>query len=227
MEKIVKEFCIYDFEELAEDVKKKIIQVERDFQQECYCNIWLKYDMEEKARELVRYYFDLEKTNATPMYDLSYNQGSGAIIEFDINIVDLNNKYNIFTSEEIRFLTDKGIVNDIKVKHNNNHYYHEYTFGIDFTYYGMGYSYEDIISENYDITESGFNTLRDRVCDLLNDSDKHNTKSEFVKDIIEMNKELAKYGYGCIDYWQVCAESEVIDFVRNNDCKYYENGDVY
>ena len=86
---------------------------------------------------------------------------------------------------------------------------------------------EDIISENYDITEKGFNTLRDRVCDLLNDSDKHYTKSPFVKDIIEMNKELSKYGYGCIDYWQVCEESEVIDFVRNNDCKYYENGEVF
>ena len=225
MEKITKEFYVYDFNELNEDVKKKLIEKERDRQRENYCDCYLEDDLVYKAKELLQKYFGITDNNLNVYYDLSYSQGNGAMIEFDINIEDLNNKYKIFSEEEMRFIQDKGIINNIRVRHNDNYYCHEYTFGIDSDYvYSIDYDYEDIKDE-YDISENDFNTLEDRLDDLLIDSDKHYTKSEFVKDIISMNKELVARGYENIEYYDNCSNEEIISYLE--DYKYLENGEVY
>ena len=215
---------IYKFDELSEEVKNKLIEKEKESCYNDYMQFNFKNDIKSIARDLVNDYFGITSEYVHPYYDFSYSQGSGAMIEFDINIEDLNKKYKIFSDEEIRFLTDKGIVNNIEVRHNDSHYYHEYTFGTDFVYYDMGYSYEDCIDEGYKISEEDFNTLETRVCDLLYDSDKHYTKSVFITDIINMNKELTEKGYDIVGNYDI-GNSWVLENL--NDYEYYENGEVY
>lgn len=222
---VSKEYELYTFDELSNDVKEKLIERERQYQLETYCDLDLYDDMGLKASDLLNDYFDITSDYLKTYYDLSYCQGSGAMVEFDINIVDLNNKYNVFSKEEIAFITDKGIVNDIRIRHNDNHYYHEYTFNIDYDYYN-DYSYEDI-KDSYGITEKDFETLDDRFYKLVDTYNKHYTESEFVKDIIKLNKELTSYGYKRIEYWVDCKEEEIIMYIKGYEFEYLENGDVF
>ena len=172
MKKITKEFNIYEFDELADEVKNKVLEREKQYQEMNYCDYQLYNDLKDKADELLKKYFNIKNGVNNINYDLSYCQGSGAMIEFDINIEDLNKKYNILTDEELRFINDKDIVNNIKIQHNNGMYYHEYTFNIEY-YDNFGYyNYEDIKNE-YNINENDFNNIENKIIDLLNDSDKH------------------------------------------------------
>ena len=225
MRKIVKEFNVYNFNELKEDVKKQVIERERDSQREMYCDTCLYDDMGSKASDLINDYFGITSDYLKVNYDLSYSQGSGAMVEFDINIVDLNNKYNIFSKEEIRFITDKGIVDNIRIRHHDNFYCHEYTFIIDYDFYN-DWEFDDI-KDSYGITEHEFNTLEDRFYKLVDNCNKHNTDSQLVKDIIDMNKKLTKYGYNCIEYFWNCSDDEIIGYIEDNEYEFLENGDIY
>lgn len=222
---VSKEYELYTFDELSDDVKQKLIEKERQYQLETYCDLDLYDDMGQKASDLLNDYFGITSDYLKTYYDLSYSQGSGSMVEFDINIVDLNNTYNVFSKEEMAFITDKGIVNDIRIRHNDNYYHHEYTFGIDYDYYN-DYSYEDI-KDSYGITEKDFETLDDRFYKLVDTYNKHYTESEFVKDIIKLNKELTKYGYECMEYWGDCKEDEIIMYIKGYEFEYLENGDVF
>ena len=144
------------------------------------------------------------------------------MIEFDIDIKDLNNKYKVFTDDEIEFLKQKDVINTIRVRHYDNFYYHEYTFSIEHNYYN-DWEFEDI-KDDFNITENEFNTLWNRFEKLVDYSNKHYTDSEFIKDIIEMNRDLVKFGYDIIENYE-----EDTDFVIENlsEKEYYENGDVY
>ena len=77
------------------------------------------------------------------------------------------------------------------------------------------------------VTEKDFETLEDRLYGLLDSSNKHNTESEFVKDIIKLNGELTKYGYECMEYWGNCDEKEIIMYIKGYEFEYLENGDVF
>ena len=222
---VSKEYKLYKFDELSDDVKQKLIEKEREYQLETYCELDLYDDMGSKASDLINDYFGITSDYLKTHYDLSYSQGSGAMVEFDINIVDLNNKYNIFSKEELAFITDKGIVDDIRIRHHNNFYCHEYTFNIDYDYYN-DYDYEDI-KDKYGISEKDFETLDDRFYNLVDSSIKHNTESEFVKDIIRLNRELTSYGYKCMEYWGDCEEEEIVMYIKGYEFEYLENGDVF
>lgn len=211
---------IYKFEELDKDIQEKLIEEERESQQEVYCDCYLYDDMEEKASDLINDYFGITSDYLKVYYDLSYSQGSGAMVEFDINIEDLNNKYKIFSDEEIKFLIQKDVIDYIKIR-QNGYYYHEYSFKIDCFYYN-DWEFDDI-KEDYNITEKEFNTIEDRFYELIDMCNKNG--SEFIKDIISMNKELGKYGYGCLEYYWNCDDSEIIQFLNENE--YYKNGSVY
>lgn len=225
MRKVIKEYNVYKFDELEKYIKEKLLEKYMEKESEFYCDYYLEDFLGEKASDLLNDYFGITSDYLNTYYDLSYCQGSGSVIEFDININDLNNKYQLFSSEEIRFLTDKGIVNDIKIRHNNSHYYHEYTFKIDFDYYDMGYmTYEECIEEDYKITENNFNTLETRLYDLLNDSNKHYTKSDFVKDIINMNKELSNCGYSMLEDKEYFKERALETL---NDLEFLESGEEF
>ena len=221
MRKIEK--TIYNFDELNESVKEELIEDKKKSDYDFYMEYLFHDDIGSIASDLVNDYFGITSNYLKTYYSLSYCQGDGAMIEFDINIKDLNNKYKIFSNEEIRFLTDKGIINNIEVRHNDNHYYHEYTFGINFDYYGMGYSYEDIKHE-YNMSKEEFETIDDRFYKLVDYSNKHYTTSPFITDIINMNKELVKRGYSIIENYDFDT-TYIVEELRNNE--YYEDGGVY
>ena len=222
---VSKEYELYTFDELSDDVKQDLISRERQYQLDSYCELYLRDDMGLKASDLINDYFGITSDYVNTYYDLSYCQGSGAMVEFDINIKDLNNRYKVFSDEEIRFLVDNNIVEYIDIRHNNNYYYHEYSFSVNYDYYN-GYSYEDI-KDKYEITEKEFDTLEDRLYELLDSSNKHNTKSEFVKDIINLNGELCKYGYKQIEYWNNCSDDEIISYIVDYENEYLENGEMF
>lgn len=76
---------IYNFNELSEDVKRKLIEKEIEEQHELYCEDWLLNDMEEKAKELLNKYFKNNNAELKNVYySLSYSQGDGAMFEFDL-----------------------------------------------------------------------------------------------------------------------------------------------
>ena len=100
---------IYNFDELSEDVKRKLIEKEIEEQHEIYINDFLEYDMKEKANELLQKYFKNNKaTLKNVYYELSYCQGDGAMFEFDLYYY---NKH-------------------VQIKHSG-YYYHMYSFTID------------------------------------------------------------------------------------------------
>lgn len=220
MRKIEK--TIYNFNELNEDIKEELIKKEKEHCFNDYIKCCFQDDMEHKAQELLDDYFGSNTDFIQTYYSLSYCQGDGAMIEFDIDIKDLNNKYKVFTDDEIEFLKQKDVINTIRVRHNDNFYYHEYTFSIDHDYYN-DWDFEDI-KDDFNITEDGFNTLWDRFEKLTDDSNKHYTESEFIKDIVSINKELAKYGYDTIENYEEDTNF-VIEQLSENE--YYENGDIY
>lgn len=214
----------YKFEELEKNIQDKLIEEETQEQANFYCETFLENDMNDKAAELLKKYFNIESDNVKAYYDLSYSQGSGSMIEFTINFEDINKKYNILNDEEIRFIKDKSIINNIEIYHNDNLYYHEYTFSIDY-YDNFGYwDFEDI-KDDYNIKKEDFEKIEDKIINLLDTYNKHNTESPFIKDIIDMNKELTKYGYNLIEDENNFKQG-AIDYLKENDFLYYENGKI-
>lgn len=219
-----KEITLYKFNELEKDIQKKLIEKEKEYQLDSYCDFCLKDDMTYCASELLIKYFKID-TIDNVYYDLSYSQGSGSMIEFDINIKDLNNKYHILNEEEMRYIQDKGIINNIEIRHNNSNYYHEYTFSFNY-YDNFGYwDYEDI-KDDYNINKEDFDTIEDRILGLLDDYNKHNTDSKFIEDIVNMNRELTQYGYSILEDEKMFEEM-AIESIEQDDLLYFKNGDVY
>lgn len=101
--KIIK---IYNFDELSEEIKQKLIEKEIYYQYETYCEDFLESDMRYKATELLKKYFKNNNAELKNVYySLSWSQGDGAMFEFDLYYY---NKY-------------------VKIKHYG-HYYHKYSF---------------------------------------------------------------------------------------------------
>lgn len=215
---------IYNFNELNEDVQQMLIEKEREYQHNAYLESYLQDDMNYKAKELLNKYFK-GATIKNVYYDLSYSQGCGAMIEFTINFEDINKTYNIVSDEELRFITDKGIVNNIEVNHNGSMYYHENSFEINYDNDMSCYTYDDV-KEEYNIKEENFYTLSCRIDDLIYGNGSNvNDVCKFRKDIINMNKELTKNGYDMIENSRYIDIGFIKEFL--NDYEYYENGDVY
>lgn len=103
--KIIK---IYNFDELSKDIQKNLIEKEKEYQLNAYCECFLLEDMQEEARRLLDKNFGDKATFKAVYYDLSYCQGSGAMIEFDL----------IYYNKHVT------------IKHDSNLYYHENTFKI-------------------------------------------------------------------------------------------------
>lgn len=111
------EVNIYNFDELQEEVQKKLIEKEIRQQNDLYCEDFLYEDMIEEARRLLEEHFEnhkkykLDKSyDVKTWYSLSYCQGDGAMMEFN--------------------LIDKATGEVIKIRHEG-HYYHELCFDID------------------------------------------------------------------------------------------------
>lgn len=225
MRSIIKEYTLYSFDELSEDVKNRLIEREREIQVINYCDAWLCDDLKEKAKDLLQEHIGVSDEYLKVNYDLSYSQGSGVMVEFKIHIKDLNNKYKVFSDEEIDFLIDKNVIDYVTIKHNGSGYYHEFTFDIESDYYNY-WNYDEV-SEYYNFSEEEFNTIEDRFNKLIDSNYKFNPVSEFVKDIIDINVDLKNYGYEKIEYYNKCDDEEIINIIINSDMEYLENGEIY
>ena len=76
---------IYNFDELSEDIRQKLIEKEIEYQHEAYCEDFLESDMRYKATELLKKYFKNNNAELKNVYySLSWSQGDGAMFTFDL-----------------------------------------------------------------------------------------------------------------------------------------------
>ena len=108
MQTITKTYNIYNFDELSEEIQEQLVKKEIEILTENYCDYYLKEDMEEEAKELIGKAFGDKAIYKKIYYSLSYCQGDGAMIEFDLKYYNKN----------------------VKIRHNGGHYCHENSFGI-------------------------------------------------------------------------------------------------
>ena len=85
METITKTYNIYNFDELSKEVQKKVIEREAESLRDLEIEDFLKEEMEFYAQQLLEENFGDKAIFKNVYYDLSYCQGSGAIIEFELN----------------------------------------------------------------------------------------------------------------------------------------------
>ena len=84
MKTMIKEIKVYEFKELDQNVQEKLIEQEKEDIEDMYIEHELQNDMTYFAEELLKKYFGDKAKFKSVLYDLSYCQGSGAMIEFDL-----------------------------------------------------------------------------------------------------------------------------------------------
>lgn len=191
---------IYEFKELDNEIQNKLIDDEIEHERDVYVTYCLEDDMLDKASELITDCFG-KCANIKAYYDLTYCQGSGAMIEFDVDMVDINKALRgNLTDDEIKLLNDYEVV--VSVRHNNGHYYHERSFVYD---YSIEYEYSDDYIDG----------LSEKL-DVLMDN--------FYDCVVDINCKLGKYGYSLIEDY--CTDRDYfIEKLSENE--YYEDGEVY
>lgn len=205
MRKITKEYNVYRFEELDKNIQENILERYIEGESEFYCETCLYGDMVELAHNLLQEYFKGSEY-VDIHYDLSYCQGSGAMIEFTIDLKDLNNKYNLLKEKEVDELERFGGT-EIKVYHNSIHYCHEYTFNTEYNNFVMyDYEWEDI-KDIYEVDKK-----IEEMIDL------------FKKDIICMNKEFARSGYNYLEDREMFEENAMLHI---KDLEFLESGEEF
>lgn len=161
MEKIIREYNVYNYDELDENIKEDLLRKENEYQFETYCDLFLEEDMSEKAIELLQKYFGDKATFNRVYYSLSYCQGDGAMIEFDLYY------YGKF----------------VKVR-QSGHYYHSRAFTIDdITTYSEYLTdkqekqlYEKIVKMNEELEKYGWELV---------DTDNHNFDETSLENLRE------------------------------------------
>lgn len=205
MRKVTKEYNVYKFEELEKDIQEKVLEKYTQYEYGSYIDDMLYDDMVELAKDSLQNYFKGAEYNNI-YYDLSYCQGSGAMIEFNIDLKDLNNKYNMLSQEEINGLENFGGTN-IKVYHNNSHYYHERTFDIDWNDFTM-YTYMDDYCKDMEKVQNKI----DSMIEIFRD------------DIVLMNKQIARDGYNMLED-KSTFEEMAMDHI--NELEFLSDGSVF
>lgn len=188
---------VYDFKELDKKIQERLIEEEQETQAAIYYETLLDNDMQDYACKLLKDNFK-DSLFVDVYYDLSYTQVNGAMIEFDINIEALNNKYKMLTKKEIEKIEETGFTT-ISVKHWGN-YCHALSFDLDY--------------QDYTFYIDNFYKTQEKLDKMI---------KKFKEDIIDMNEQLTKKGYEYIDF--VTDRGTLIDILEEN--KYLKNGTVY
>ena len=198
MRKVTKEYEVYKFNELEKEVQEEVLKRYTESEYEFYIDNELCDDMIELAKDSLQNHFKGAKYNNI-YYDLSYSQGGGAMVEFNIDLKDLNNKYKMLTDEEVKKCSNIGYTN-IKVYHNDSHYYHERTFDIDW----------------WDYTDNdNFEEIQDKIDAMI---------ELFREDIVLMNEEIARDGYKMLEDEARFKEMAMNDI---NDLEFLSDGSVF
>ena len=188
---------IYKFDELFKDTQEKLIEVQMQDDCQYYCDYNLEYDMENIAKDLLKDTFKNVDYKGI-YYNLDYCQGDGAMIEFDMTLKDINNKYKMLSDDELKQIENIGYT-DIEVRHLSNYYgassfnveYQDYTFYID-----------------------NFDEIQDKLDDMM---------IKFEDDIKDMNDKLKKKGYNLLD--ECNTRENAIETLRGNE--YFKDGTIY
>ena len=198
MKKVTKEYNVYKFEELEKDIQEKVLEKHVEFAYQDYLDYYFYDDMYDLARNLLHKHFKGANYNKI-YYELSYSQVSGSMIEFNIDLKDLNEKYKMLDIEELNKCIKIGFTK-ITIKHDNSNYCHEYTFDIDWNDYT---DYDD------------FEEIQDKIDNMI---------EKFKEDIVDMNKELTESGYKQLEDKEYFEELARINMV---DLEFLENGDEF
>ena len=193
------EVKLYKINELSEESKKIAIEREKKEKKEFYINTCLEEDLTEYAKELLQENFKNAELKDI-MYDLSYSQGSGAMIEFSWTIEDLNKKYKKLTPKELEKISDIGYT-EIKINHHG-WYYHERSFGVDyqdFTYY-----------------DDELEKIQEKIDKMI---------ESFKEDVININEQLKKEGYSIIESEETDEETE--KRLIEEEYYFYSDGSFY
>lgn len=193
------EINVYKFDELEKDVQEKLIEVQEQDDYQFYLDYELDCDMNDIAQHLLEESFKGAEYKHV-YYDLSFSQGSGAMIEFDIDLKDINSKYKMLSKKEITRLENIRFNTEVRVYHNDNLYYHENTFDVD---------YEDCTFYNDNMEDIG-RTIDEMI-------------KRFGEDIYSMNRELTKKGYALFDAFP--NRDMAIFNLRENE--YFKDGTIY
>lgn len=163
MKEVVKKYEVYSFEELAEEVKEKIIEKEVEHQLDMFCEYELLDLMQEKAQELLKKYFKNKATFKNIYYNLSYSQGSGAMIEFELQYYNYNIKVKQegFYNHERSFIFE-GYISDL----------------IDKRYNALR---EKIVDMNIELKKFGYSLLEDQAY-FRENAIEWLSEQEFLKD---------------------------------------------
>lgn len=204
MKKITKVFEVYNFEELDKEVQKKILDEAMEQEKNLYCE-WSLYDaMVEEAKNLLKKCFS-GSSFVNVYYSLSYLQGDGAMIEFKTNLESLNNKYKLLSEEEITGLANLG--NTSVIVYHQGNYCHEYSFNVEYEDYTM-YNYMEEWAKDME-------KIQNKIDEMI---------ENFKKDIVNINKDLARYGYSILEDEDYFRES-ALQYL--DDLEFLKNGEVF
>lgn len=166
MKKVNIEYTVYEFNELSEEVKIKLIEKEKEYMKDQNIEFWLSESMEEKAQELLKELFsEFVITDIEVYYDLGYSQGSGSMIQF----------------------TGQNDTNYLKVKHYGR-YNHELSFTMDYEYQNNDEVSEEeekamkerIYEMNIKLTKHGYDFIEYPIEDL--DAIERLSENTYLKD---------------------------------------------
>ena len=214
MKTITKIFNIYNFDELSEKAKEKVVNASREYLYTEHCN-----NVDDVIYECL---YNYGVGDAEYNYSLSYSQGDGVCF-YNINLFsytrltnkDYNTKLNKFELEALTLLNEKEYkmflqyLNEgynIKIVKNNSNYCHSHTCSLEEEYY-----YNDDAEE-----EKAINNL---IYDL---------KKKMENIYHKMCYEIERLAYNYIEYISDDEIKEEINYLQS-DCglMFQEDGSYY
>lgn len=142
METITKTYNIYKFDELSKEVQGKVIKREAEGIKELEIEDFLKEEMEFYAQQLLEENFGDKAIFKNVYYDLSYCQGSGAMIEFDLEYSGKN----------------------LEIRHGGGHYYHKHSFNIygdNLSEFQYSFVYKAVVEVNEELEKLGYTFIEE------------------------------------------------------------------
>ena len=200
MKTITKKIDLYEYNELDEKIKENLL--ENEIQKECdsYCDDCLLDDAEILAGELLeKNYKNANIEDIKVLYDLSYSQGSGAMIEYNLSFLDCDLLLKEMLCKRIinkkQYKNIKSMEITLKVNNNSSHYCHEKSYSYELDFEIQKFSYKSLQFLNSITTELNYkidNNLIDNIYNFLDDY--------FNNKIYSINKEFTEILYKYIDY---------------------------
>ena len=159
MREVTRKYNVYEYKELKPKIQENLLEEEVEKLRDFYCWDCLQEDLKIKAKELLNEYFGQNVEFEDVYYDLSYCQGSGAMIDFYLTYyssyihIKHSGRYCHQNSFEISY------ANDIYLNDKREKYLKEkvYEMNCELTTYGYNLidnsNFEDNARENLENME--------------------------------------------------------------------------